>query len=274
MDNFTNRGNANNGGQQASILRYVVSGLVLLIIAFLAFQWYMSRKYDGNNGPFKFDDKKYQYMLEGVKVNPYTLGSYTLTHYVYISGVQEQRGNPQSLWRWGLDYPLRNIHPVINALYIPAQEQILFEFECAPSGDRSSKASLYVPNITLNRWFFIAITVEGRTLDIYLNGTHAKSTQLPNVLKGTTDGIQMVGNSGVLGSMAIWKVFKGRMNESQIKDEFKSSSDTLGSPLLPLDFSKYLTLNNIFPVDKFCPGLPFCPEVKEDCKTYVNYEFA
>ena len=46
------------------------------------------------------------------------------------------------------------------------------------------------------------------------------------------------------------------------------NSDNTGKPILPVDFS--------FDIGKisFCPGAPWCEEIKGDCKTYVKYEYA
>jgi hypothetical protein len=79
----------------------------------------------------------------------------------------------------------------------------------------------------------------------------------------------MVGNSGILGKMALWNITEGRLSDKEVLTQYKMTSDISG-PLLPVDYSFVFKFPNL----NFCPGMPWCEELKGDCKTYVKYEYA
>lgn len=254
------------------VAKFVLMILFVVFVVYIILEWLRYKKMEQNNGPWKFEANKFPYLLRGDQLVSVADGTYTISHYLYIEGSTEMRSNPQPIWRWGVSDPIRRIFPVMMASYIPAQEQLLFEFANSATGDENRVSTLNIPNMVQHRWFHILIISEGRTLDIYLNGNHAKSIQLPNVLKQTSDGIQMIGNSGILGTTSMWKVLQGRLTDEEIKKEYRSTSDKTGKPILPVnyDFKNLLT----FPKLNLCPGMPWCEDIKGDCKTYVDYEYA
>ena len=80
----------------------------------------------------------------------------------------------------------------------------------------------------------------------------------------------MVGNSGILGKMALWSISESRLSEKEVLSQYKATSDNIGNPILPVDYSFILK----FPSFNLCPGMPWCEEIAGDCKTYVEYEYA
>jgi hypothetical protein len=262
--------------EQTSITPTQVAGMIMATAAIIGIvmavlMWYQSKNMAGNPGPWSFKPSEYPFVIRSDQLAVVATGSFTLSNYLYVSGVTEQRSNPQVLWRWGITDPLRKSLASITASYIPAEEKIRYEFANISTGDEHRITSLDVHNISPLKWYHTALTIEGRSLDVYVNGTHVKSTQLPNVLKQNTDGIQMVGNSGILGQMAIWNITEGRMSEAEVRTQYKGTSDTMGAPILPVDFS--FTTPDLSKLS-LCPGMPWCEEVKGDCKTYVKYEYA
>ena len=252
----------------SDIAGYVMTAVFVIGMIFLLVIYYQRKNVQSNPGPWKFSPKEFPIVIRSDQLTTVTQGSFTLVHYLYISGSTEQRTNPQAIWRWGIYDPIRKTQPALLASYVPSQEHLLLEFSNVLTGDANKTAAIYIPSIVQQRWFHIAIAFEGRTVDIYVNGQHSKSIQLPNVLKQSSDGIQIVGNSGILGEMALWKVTEGRWNEESAKTDYNDTSDNTGKPILPVDFS--------FDIGKisFCPGAPWCEEIKGDCKTYVKYEYA
>lgn len=262
--------------EQSPITPMQIAGMIMataaiigIIMAIIMYYQYKNRV--GNPGPWEFKPSEYPFVLRGDQLMKVATGSFSFSNYLYITGATDQRSNPQVLWRWGVTDPLRRSLASITASYISAEEKMRYEFANISTGDMNRVTSLDVPNMSPSKWYHTVITIEGRSVDIYVNGIHVKSAQLPNVLKQNTDGIQMVGNSGILGKMALWEITQGRLNESEVTSQYKSTSDTLGAPLLPVDYS-FVTpdLSKL----SLCPGMPWCEEMKGDCKTYVKYEYA
>ena len=259
------------GTQPSDIAAYALGSMLLVGLIFLGIVYYQRKNVQMNPGPWKFSPTEFPIVIRSDQLATVTQGSFSIVNYLYISGAREQRTNAQAIWRWGIFDPIRNRKPAMLASYIPAQEQLLLEFSNVATGDENSTSSIFVPNIVQQRWFHMAFAFEGRTVDIFVNGHHVKSLQLPNVLKQSSDGIQIIGNSGILGQMALWKVIEGRINEQQALADYKETSDTAGKPILPVDFS--FSLANL-PKLNFCPGMPWCEDIKGDCKTYVKYDYA
>ena len=262
--------------EQASITPTQIAGIVMgvaaiISIIFVVLMYYQYRTREGNPGPWEFKPTEYPFVLRSDQLAKVATGSFSISNYLYVTGATDQRSNPQVLWRWGVTDPMRQALASITASYIPAEEKMRYDFANISTGDTNRITTLDIPNISPLKWYFTTITLEGRSVDIYVNGIHVKSAQLPNVLKQSSDGIQMVGNSGILGKMALWEITQGRLTESQVMTQYKTTSDTLGAPLLPVDYS-FVTpdLSKL----SLCPGMPWCEEVKGDCKTYVNYEYA
>jgi hypothetical protein len=249
----------------------IIGGIAALMgfIMFAILQ-YQADNMKGKPGPWRFTPGQWPLVLESTDVSEISKKAFTLSNYLYIEGLTEQRSNPHTIWRWGTTDPQRNSFASIVASYVPAEEKIRFAFANASTGDTTRETFLDVPGISPMRWYHTAITVEGRSIDIYINGKHVKSVQLPNVLKQVASGIQMVGDSGILGTMALWSMTEGRMVESQVNSQYKNTSDTLGQPLIPIDYSFNLSKFKV----TLCPGMPWCEEVKGNCNKYVKYQFA
>jgi hypothetical protein len=252
------------------IVGIVIGVAALLAIIMMAVIQYTAAKVKGNPGPWKFNPAEYPFVLQSTDLTDISKKAFTLSNYLYIEGATEQRSNPHDIWRWGKTDPILNSYASVVASYVPAEEKLRLVFANASTGDMNRETFLDIPGISPLRWYHCAITIEGRSVDIYINGKHVKSAQLPNVLKQTTDGIQLVGNSGILGSMALWDITEGRLNETQVNYRYKNTSDTLGQPLIPIDYS--FNMANFKPT--LCPGMPWCEEVKSKCNTYVKYQYA
>ena len=252
------------------IVGIVIGVAGLLAIIMIAIIQYTADKVKGNPGPWNFNPAENPYVLQSTDLSDVSKKAFTLTNYLYIEGTTEQRTTPHDIWRWGKTDPIMNSYACIVASYIPAEEKLRFVFANASTGDMNRETFLTIPGISPLKWYHCAITIEGRSVDIYIHGKHVKSAQLPNVLKQSTDGINLVGKSGILGTMALWDITESRLSESQVNNRYKNSSDTLGKPLIPIDYS--FNLANFTP--KLCPGMPWCEEVTSKCKTYVKYQYA
>lgn len=74
----------------------------------------------------------------------------------------------------------------------------------APAGHSGSTDDVFVcevPNLPLQDWFSVSMTVFGRNLDIYIDGKLVKSCFLPGVPKPASGDITLAGNGGFSGSL-------------------------------------------------------------------------
>lgn len=105
--------------------------------------------------------------------------------------------------------PHISLHPTDNTLQVsvslfPSSEGSTGKAVPAPAGHSSSTDDVFVcevPNIPLQSWFSVSVSVFGRNLDIYIDGKLVKSCFLPGVPKPAVGDIQMTPDGGFSGQM-------------------------------------------------------------------------
>jgi hypothetical protein len=105
--------------------------------------------------------------------------------------------------------PSVSLHPTDNSLRVsvsifPDSSDSSSKITPAPAGHSGSTDDVFVcevPNIPLQDWFAVSMTVFDRNLDIYIDGKLVKSCFLPGVPKPASGDITLAGNGGFSGSM-------------------------------------------------------------------------
>jgi hypothetical protein len=105
--------------------------------------------------------------------------------------------------------PNVTLHPTDNTLRVaisifPAEEGGAGKTEPAPAGHAGSSDDVFVcdvPNIPLQAWFSVSMTVFERNLDVYIDGKLVKSCFLPGVPKPAVGDIQLTKDGGFSGYM-------------------------------------------------------------------------
>ena len=104
--------------------------------------------------------------------------------------------------------PKVSLHPTDNTLKVsvsifPDSEGSAGKTEPAPAASDGSSTddvfSCEVPNIPLQAWFSVGVSVFGRNLDIYIDGKLVKSCFLPGVPKPATGDITLSPSGGFSG---------------------------------------------------------------------------
>lgn len=107
----------------------------------------------------------------------------------------------------GVINPHISLHPTDNTLQIsvsvfPATEGGASKSTPAPAGHSGSTDDVFVcevPNIPLQSWFSVSVTVFGRNLDVYIDGKLVKSCFLSGVPKPAVGDIQLTPEGGFSG---------------------------------------------------------------------------
>lgn len=108
----------------------------------------------------------------------------------------------------GITNPQISLHPTDNALQVsvsifPSSEQA-GKTTPAPAGHSGATDDVFtcdVPNIPLQTWFSVGVTVFGRNLDIYIDGKLVKSCLMPGVPKPAVGDIQVTPDGGFSGQI-------------------------------------------------------------------------
>jgi len=105
--------------------------------------------------------------------------------------------------------PSISLHPTDNSLRVsvsvfPSTEGGAAASQPAPAGHSGASDDVFVcevPNIPLQTWFSVAVTVFGRNLDIYIDGKLVKSCFLTGVPKPATGDLQVTPGGGFSGNI-------------------------------------------------------------------------
>jgi len=142
-------------------------------------------------------------------------GGYGMQWWMYVKDWNYGYGKKKSVvtrpdsTNGAVSNPSISLHPTDNSLEIsvsvyPATEGGSGKAEPAPAGHSGSSDDVFVcevPNIPLQTWFSVSVTVFGRNLDVYLDGKLVKSCFLSGVPKPAVGDIQLTPGGGYSGRM-------------------------------------------------------------------------
>ena len=133
--------------------------------------------------------------------------------------------------------------------------------------------TMEVPSLLVAKWNQITVCVEGRSVDVYLNGKLASSAIMDNVPASMFSGILLNSSPDFEGQICLVQMWKERRTAQQIRDNYAKHTDLRGKPNVP---DPELTLSGA--LDKFwkasCEKVGFCGFPVLGPLEYVEYEFA
>ena len=142
-------------------------------------------------------------------------GGYGMQWWMYVKDWNYGYGKPKSVVKRSdstnssVMNPHISLHPTDNSLQVsvsvyPATEGGAGKAQPAPAGHSGSSDDVFtceVPNIPLQTWFSVSVTVFGRNMDIYIDGKLVKSCFLSGVPKPAVGDIQLTPDGGFSGRM-------------------------------------------------------------------------
>jgi len=88
------------------------------------------------------------------------------------------------------------------------------------NGDRNvsipKTSTIEIEDLPIGKWFHLAIRVENKVMDVYVNGTLSKRTLLEAFPKQNFDDIKVCGNGGFDGNLSDLRYFDNGLNVFQI----------------------------------------------------------
>ena len=166
-----------------------------------------------------------------------------ITNLVYLDGRFRHifyKGN-SSLTSNGLNFPNNApglyIAPDTNALVV-----IMNTFNVI-------NEEIVIPDIPLNKWVNVIIRCENTTLDVYINGTIARSIELHGIPKQNYGDVYVAANGGFQGSIADLWYFNHALGTAEIQRIFEHGPNTTAvssSPDASTTYNDYLSLRWFF----------------------------
>ena len=137
----------------------------------------------------------------------------------------------------------------------------------------SPNSVIDIDNFMVARWNQVTLTLEGRTVDVYLNGVLAKSTLLENVPLIKPVVVTMETSPDFSGQAGLIQAWSRRLTAKAVADNYKRNTDTRGKPLIP-DIKPVLTSLWNTMKQGFCEA-GFCNiSINIGGLEYVDYQYA
>jgi hypothetical protein len=140
-------------------------------------------------------------------------GDYGMQWWMYINDWDYKFGERKPVIRRGdngVYNPFVFLHPTENTLSVkisvfPADGSTTGSSEPAPTGSTGEATddsfTCSVPNVPLQKWFAVSVSVSGRNLDIYLDGQLVRSCLLSGVPKSSAGNLEIMPGGGFSGSV-------------------------------------------------------------------------
>jgi hypothetical protein len=222
----------------------------LVVIAIIVISVVVSLQYKAKRPPYKLLGPidlfapEAPILVDRPTVKANMLASYTLSIYFMMDAVPDMRtsGTPLLAWPgvWGLHY---------NA---PKEEFLWIFTETPYNTTPPGPVTVKIAGIPLQRWNQIVMTFEGRTADMYCNGTLLSSTTLPNVPPLPNSSIELIPGN-IMGKAAYIQVWPKRLTTGEVSKNYIETSDSQGRPYIGKKLTNPLKLPNLF-----CPGGQCC----------------
>lgn len=197
--------------------------------------------------------------------------NFTLSLFVYMDDSNRERiplGSPEG------DFRFKNFITILGVGTItldPIHQRARVSVRPLSSG--SQETQIVIDNFMVARWNQITITLEGRTLDVYVNGALAKSALLENlpILKPVM--VTMETSPDFSGQSGLIQAWPRRLTSNAVATNYKRNTDTRGKPLIPDIKPSIGTLWDMFKKG-FCE-MGFCNlSIQIGGLDYVDYQYA
>jgi hypothetical protein len=161
-------------------------------------------------------------------------GSYGYQYWMYITDWNYKFGEDKGVISRSdptssqIMNPNITLHPTDNTLKISVSvfpSEKTSKNEPAPAGHSGSTDDVFiceVPNIPLQTWVAVSVTVNSRNLDVYLNGNLVKSCLMTGVPKPAAGDIQLNAGGGFSGWMCSFYHYDKTLEPSDAQSFFAS----------------------------------------------------
>ena len=288
MDDFGNfdarRIGGGSGSGSATVsptALWVFAIVVILIIGVAVYWWFRPKAKDVTvMGPYILkatqSAESTVTVFNQAQIETSLGNNFTLSFFVYMSGVNRENipiGGPKGDFRFK---PFLYILGVGDVLLDPVHQ--IARIRIKPLGstgflDRDGIVNIDVENFMIERWNQLTITIEGRTVDVYMNGALASSTLLANLPILNPVGVLLETSPDFAGQAGLFQGFPSRLKENEVIRNYKRNTDTRGKPLIP---DTPFSLEDVWKeLTKSLCDIGFCGlRIEVGGLEYVDYEYA
>ncbi len=261
----------------------ILAVIVLLIVGAAAYYYFRPKAEDVTvMGPYDLagtsgDSKSNQETLfDQSQLSTKTGNNFTFSMFVYMDDTNAERipiGGPRGEFRFKslvsiLGVGTITLDPIHQMARITAQ----------PLADtailkRDTRVNIDIPDVVVARWNQLVVSVEGRSVDVYLNGNLVKSALMENVPVLYPVGVLLETVPDFSGQAGLFQAWPRRLTMEEVQRNYKKNVDLRGKPRIP---DKTVSVSDVFKKigDMFCKA-GFCAySFNAGPLNYVDYEYA
>jgi len=276
--------------------RFIFLIVVLLIVAgAIVYVLYFMPKSDETTvlGPFVLNGipseadssgSKLESVLTARQLSTSLKSNFTISFFIYMDKLNMERipfAGPEGEYRFK---PLVKLIGVGEFVLNPVHQRALLRLTpLVPSvmnGKFKTPPYAEITNVMNSRWNQITITLEGRSIDIYLNSKHATSLILENLTWTNPTGMLLETSPDFWGQAGMIQAWPRRLTEREIVENYKRVTDLRGKPNIPdakpTFKSIWQELYKLMCKAGFCPnsGKGSQGRLRTNGLEYVDYEYA
>jgi hypothetical protein len=274
-----------SGGNRSSTGTIIVIVLSIALLVGLVLYYFFKPKPDHVTvlGPYNLKGvsasaggSSQETLFDAVQLNKNLGNNFTLSGFFYMDEVNAERipiAGPAGDYRFK---PLVYILGVGTVIVDPLHQKVRVSIQplTDPTVRRvDAPVNIDIDNFLVARWNQLTVTLEGRSVDVYLNGVLVKSALLENVPRLKPVGVLLETIPDFSGQAGLFQAWPRRLTGSEVIRNYKRNVDLRGKPAIPdgsLDWSEvWNTLK-----DKLCK-VGFCGfNYDTGPLMYVDYQFA
>jgi len=265
---------------------YIAIVLVLIVIA-VALYWFFMKRADhvtemgpwvlnGSDADVSTKTNSIITVFNNADIQSNLGNNFTLGLFVYMDDIKSERitiGGPSGDLRFK---PFVYILGVGDIVIDPIHQVLHVRVRALDNKgfmNKSNMVTVEIPNFVVARWNQIVVTLEGRSLDVYVNGALAGSALLENLPIIKPLGVLMEKTPDFGGQAGLFQAWPRRLSENEIARNYARNTDTRHKPLIP---DKGPSVYAIFKdMGKGLCDIGFCGfRFRVGPMEYVDYEFA
>jgi len=267
--------------------------ILLIIVAAVIYILYFMPKSDETKvlGPFVLNGRPsendavgstLQSVLTQAQLTQSLKSNFTIGFFIYMDKVNDERipfAGPKGDYRFK---PLVKLLGVGEFILDPVHQTALLKLSplvpLMMNGQLSPPPQAEIERVMNARWNQITIAVEGRSIDIYLNGEHATSLILENLTWTNPTGVLLETSPDFWGQAGMIQAWPRRLTEKEIWENYKHVTDLRGKPNIPDGQPTFKSiwheLYNVMCHAGFCPNKGNRKGDDVNGFEYVDYEYA
>jgi len=271
------------GGVKVGRLLAVVLGVALVVALVLYFLFRRGPDHATVLGPYTLkgvsasaSGSSQETLFDALQLNKNLGNNFTLSGFFYMDEVNAERipiGGPSGDYRFK---PLLYVLGVGTVIVDPLHQKARVSIQplTDPAVRRvDAPVNIDIDNFVVARWNQLTVTLEGRSVDVYLNGALVKSALLDNVPRLKPVGILLETVPDFSGQAGLFQAWPRRLTGGEVLRNYKRNVDLRGKPAIPdggLEWGEvWKTLK-----EKLCK-VGFCGyNYSVGPLQYVDYQFA